>query len=85
MHLLLALSSMLLVQMIGSIGLPVSAFSTGFAIGLSLIMAIGAQNSFVLRQGLMRRHVFTVALFCAGSDALLIAIGCRRCFPVHYS
>ena len=53
----------------------VSAFGTGFAIGLSLIMAIGAQNAFVLRQGLMRRHVFAIALFCAGSDALLIAAG----------
>ena len=54
---------------------PTSAFGTGFAIGLSLIMAIGAQNAFVLRQGLMRRHVFAVALFCAGSDALLISAG----------
>lgn len=52
-----------------------SAFGTGFAIGFSLIMAIGAQNTFVLRQGLMRRHVFAVALFCAGSDALLITAG----------
>ena len=52
-----------------------SAFGTGFAIGFSLIMAIGAQNAFVLRQGLMRRHIFAVALFCAGSDALLIAAG----------
>lgn len=52
-----------------------SAFGTGFAIGFSLIMAIGAQNAFVLRQGLMRRHIFAVALFCAGSDALLIAVG----------
>ena len=53
----------------------ISAFGTGFAIGLSLIMVIGAQNAFVLRQGLMRRHIFSVALFCAGSDALLIAAG----------
>jgi L-lysine exporter family protein LysE/ArgO len=52
-----------------------SAFGTGFAIGFSLIMAIGAQNVFVLRQGLMRRHIFAVALFCAGSDSLLIAAG----------
>ena len=52
-----------------------SAFGTGFAIGFSLIMAIGAQNTFVLRQGLMRRHIFAVALFCAGSDALLITVG----------
>ncbi len=52
-----------------------SAFGTGFAIGFSLIMAIGAQNAFVLRQGLMRRHIFAVALFCAGTDSLLIAVG----------
>jgi len=52
-----------------------SAFLTGFFLGFSLILAIGAQNSFVLRQGLMGRHVFIVALFCSLSDALLIGIG----------
>ena len=52
-----------------------SAFLTGFTLGFSLILAIGAQNSFVLRQGLMGRHVFTVALFCSLSDALLISFG----------
>ena len=52
-----------------------NAFLTGFILGLSLILAIGAQNSFVLRQGLMGRHVFAVALFCSLSDALLIFIG----------
>ena len=52
-----------------------SAFFTGFILGFSLILAIGAQNSFVLRQGLMGSHVFTVALFCSLSDALLIFIG----------
>ena len=52
-----------------------SAVLTGFVIGFSLILAIGAQNSFVLRQGLMGRHVFIVALFCSISDALLISIG----------
>jgi len=52
-----------------------SAFLTGFVLGFSLILAIGAQNSFVLRQGLMGRHVFTVALFCSLADALLISIG----------
>ena len=52
-----------------------SAFLTGFILSLSLILAIGAQNSFVLRQGLMGSHVFTVALFCSLSDALLIFIG----------
>ena len=52
-----------------------SAFITGFVLGLSLILAIGAQNSFVLRQGLIGRHVFIVALFCSLSDAILIIIG----------
>lgn len=50
-------------------------FLSGFAIGGSLIVAIGAQNAFVLRQGIRREHVFAVALFCAVSDALLIALG----------
>lgn len=52
-----------------------NAFLTGFILGFSLILAIGAQNSFVLRQGLMGRHVFAVALFCSLADALLISIG----------
>ncbi|WP_339109320.1 LysE/ArgO family amino acid transporter [Thioclava sp. GXIMD4216] len=47
----------------------------GFRIGLGLIVAIGAQNAYVLRQGLRREHVFAVALFCAVSDAVLIALG----------
>jgi len=52
-----------------------SAFLTGFFIGLSLIIAIGAQNAFVLRQGILRRHVFYIALFCSISDTLLIILG----------
>ncbi len=47
----------------------------GFALGFSLILAIGAQNAFVLRQGLRREHVFTLCLTCAVSDAVLIAAG----------
>jgi len=47
----------------------------GFTTGFALILAIGAQNAFVLRQGLLRRHVFWLCLFCAASDALLIAAG----------
>lgn len=47
----------------------------GFLSGLVLIVAIGAQNAFVLRQGLGRRHVLPIALTCALSDALLIAAG----------
>ena len=52
-----------------------SAFITGFFLGLSLIVAIGAQNAFVLRQGILRQHVFYIALFCSISDALLIVLG----------
>ena len=52
-----------------------SAFLTGFVLGFSLILAIGAQNSFVLKQGLIGRHVFIVALFCSLSDAFLITLG----------
>ncbi len=51
-----------------------SLFS-GFALSLTLILAIGAQNAFVLRQGLRREHVFWVCLTCAISDAALIAAG----------
>ena len=47
----------------------------GVGLGLSLIVAIGAQNLFVLRQGIRREYVLAVALVCAISDALLIAIG----------
>ena len=52
-----------------------TAFLSGFTLGLGLIVAIGAQNAFVLRQGLKREHVFWVCLVCALSDALLIAAG----------
>lgn len=48
---------------------------TGLAFGLSLIVAIGAQNAFVLRTGLTRRHVLPVVAVCALSDAVLIAAG----------
>ncbi|WP_172332148.1 LysE/ArgO family amino acid transporter [Mangrovicoccus sp. HB161399] len=51
------------------------AAATGFATGLSLIVAIGAQNAFVLRQGLLQSHVLPLCLFCALSDAVLIAAG----------
>ena len=53
----------------------IEAFLTGFFLGISLIIAIGAQNTFVLRQGILNQHVFYVALFCALSDAFLIIIG----------
>ncbi len=47
----------------------------GFLVSISLIMAIGAQNAFVLRQGIRREHVLPVVLTCAGSDAILISMG----------
>lgn len=52
-----------------------SAALTGFFTSISLILAIGAQNAFVLRQGLMRAHVLPLVLLCAVSDAVLIAAG----------
>lgn len=52
-----------------------SVFLQGLALSLGLIVAIGAQNAFVLRQGLRREHVASVVFFCAISDALLIAAG----------
>jgi len=52
-----------------------SPLLAGFGLGLSLIVAIGAQNLFVLRQGIRREHVFLVAAICAVSDALLIVLG----------
>ena len=51
------------------------AFFAGLSLGFSLILAIGAQNAFVLRQGLKRVHVFWVCLVCALSDAILMGIG----------
>ncbi|MBG6237584.1 L-lysine exporter family protein LysE/ArgO [Mycetocola sp. CAN_C7] len=51
------------------------ALLAGLGLGLSLIIAIGAQNAFVLRQGLRREHVLVLVLICALSDALLIALG----------
>jgi len=52
-----------------------SAAVSGFFLGASLIIAIGAQNAFILRQGLLRSHVFILCLICALSDAVLIAAG----------
>ena len=48
---------------------------TGLALGFTLIVAIGAQNAFVLRQGLRREHVGPIVLLCAGADALLMTAG----------
>jgi L-lysine exporter family protein LysE/ArgO len=51
------------------------AFLPGLLTGLSLIIAIGAQNAFVIRQGLTKRHVLLVVAICAASDALAIVLG----------
>ena len=53
----------------------------GFLTGLSLILAIGAQNIFVIEQGLKKQHVFLVCLICAISDFILIFLGI---FLFHY-
>lgn len=52
-----------------------AVFLQGLGLSLGLIMAIGAQNAFVLRQGLRREHVFSIVLFCGLADALLINAG----------
>lgn len=53
----------------------VGVFFAGLTMGLTLIVAIGAQNAFVLRQGVRGEHVFAVCLTCAVSDAALILLG----------
>lgn len=58
---------------IASLAFP--AFAQGLALSFGLIVAIGAQNAFVLRQGLRREHVGSVVLFCAAADAVLMAAG----------
>lgn len=55
--------------------MPTTAFTTGFALSATLIIAIGAQNSFVLRQGLRREHVVPIVAFCALADLTLISAG----------
>ncbi len=52
-----------------------TSYLSGFTLGISLILAIGAQNAFVLKQGLKRNHVFLVCFICALSDAILISAG----------
>lgn len=52
-----------------------NSLSSGFAIGLSLIVAIGAQNAFVLKQGLKQHYVFWICVICALSDSILILMG----------
>ncbi|MCI5112549.1 MAG: LysE/ArgO family amino acid transporter [Marivita sp.] len=55
--------------------MDLAVFFTGMMMSLSLIVAIGAQNAFVLRQGLRGEHVLAVCLACAISDAILITVG----------
>ncbi|WP_410209160.1 LysE/ArgO family amino acid transporter [Aquirhabdus sp.] len=52
-----------------------NALLSGFGLTLSIIFAIGAQNSFILRQGLKKEHVFWICLVCSLSDLLLIVMG----------
>lgn len=52
-----------------------TSYISGFLLGFSFILAIGAQNAFVLKQGLKRQHVFLVCAICAISDAFLISLG----------
>lgn len=52
-----------------------ASFVPGFALSFTLILAIGAQNAFVLRHGLRREHVLPIVLFCGMSDAILIIVG----------
>lgn len=52
-----------------------SPFMTGLFLGATLIMAIGAQNAFVLRQGLRREHVPHIVVFCIVADVLLLSLG----------
>jgi L-lysine exporter family protein LysE/ArgO len=52
-----------------------SAFTTGFALSATLIIAIGAQNAFVLRQGIRKEHVAPIVAFCALADLILMGAG----------
>ncbi|NEA03254.1 LysE family transporter, partial [Streptomyces sp. SID10116] len=56
-------------------GTALTAAAAGFGTGLSLIVAIGSQNAFVLRQGIRRQSVLSVVAICALSDMVLIAAG----------
>jgi L-lysine exporter family protein LysE/ArgO len=55
--------------------MSIPGFTTGFVLSATLIVAIGAQNAFVLRQGIRREHVAPIVGFCATADLLLIAAG----------
>lgn len=63
-------------------GSGVTAVLQGFLTGAALIVAIGAQNAFVLRQGIRREHVGVVVLLCVAADAMLIAAGVAGLGPL---
>jgi L-lysine exporter family protein LysE/ArgO len=70
------LRAMLNSPVMSSLNLPLlSAWAAGFVLCLSLIVAIGAQNLFLLRQGLQRQHVGACVAWCAGADTVLAALG----------
>jgi L-lysine exporter family protein LysE/ArgO len=50
-------------------------FIAGFTLSISLILAIGSQNAFVLKQGIKKQHVLLICIICALSDAILISLG----------
>jgi L-lysine exporter family protein LysE/ArgO len=52
-----------------------TTFLAGFSLGLSLILAIGSQSTFVLKYGIKQEHIFLICSFCAFSDAILISLG----------
>jgi L-lysine exporter family protein LysE/ArgO len=56
-------------------GFLMTTFFAGFSLSLSLILAIGSQNAFVLKQGIKKQHVLLVCTICALSDAFLISLG----------
>lgn len=51
------------------------SYLQGLSVALSLIIAIGAQNAFILKQGLKKQHIFWLCLICAVSDSILLAAG----------
>lgn len=55
--------------------MPFSIYLQGFTLSFGLIVAIGAQNAFVLRQGLRREHIVSIVIFCALADAILMTAG----------
>jgi L-lysine exporter family protein LysE/ArgO len=62
-------------SVLSTVGVAWTVFVQGMVLSLGLIVAIGAQNAFVLRQGLRREHVGSVVAFCGVADALLITAG----------